>query len=71
MTPSAITSWPRPSVPRIAAQALEHLDQALALQADYLPARAARGSLYYQMGKPESALTDLEFVAARQPDDSI
>jgi tetratricopeptide (TPR) repeat protein len=51
-------------------QALENLDKALALKPDYLLARAARGSLYYQEGKPESALADLELVASRQPDDA-
>src|ERR1035441_2465451 len=34
-------------------------------------ARAARGSLYYQAGKPESAVGDLELVASRQPDDAV
>ena len=52
-------------------QALEHLDKALALKPDYLPARAARGSLLYQEGKPESALADLELVATQQPDDAV
>ena len=51
-------------------QAMEHLDQALSLKPDYLPARAARGSLLYQEGKPESALADLELVASQQPDDA-
>ena len=50
-------------------QAMQHLDKALAIQPDYLPARAARGSLNYQEGKPESALPDLELVASQQPDD--
>jgi len=51
-------------------QSLEHLNKALALKPDYAPARAARGSLYYQEGKPESALADLELVASQQPDDA-
>ncbi len=51
-------------------QSLEHLDKALALKPDYVAARAARGSLYYQEGKPESALPDLELVASQQPDDA-
>jgi tetratricopeptide (TPR) repeat protein len=50
-------------------QSLEHLNKALALKPDYALARAARGSLYYQEGKPESALADLELVASQQPDD--
>jgi tetratricopeptide (TPR) repeat protein len=51
-------------------QSLEHLNKALSLKPDYLIARAARGSLYYQEGKPESALADLELVASQQPDDA-
>ena len=51
-------------------QALAQLDQALALKSDYMAARAARGSLYYQEGKPESALADLELVASQPPDDA-
>jgi tetratricopeptide (TPR) repeat protein len=52
-------------------RALEHLNQALALKPDYLAALAARGSLYYQEGKPEAALPDLELVASQQPDDAV
>jgi tetratricopeptide (TPR) repeat protein len=51
-------------------QSLEHLNKALALKPDYAPARAARGSLYYQEGKPETALADLELVASQRPDDA-
>jgi len=51
-------------------QAHGHLDRALALDPNYLAARMARGSLYYQEGKPESAVKDLEFAASRQPDDA-
>jgi tetratricopeptide (TPR) repeat protein len=51
-------------------QAHVHLDRALALDPNYLAARMARGSLYYQEGKPESAVKDLEFAASRQPDDA-
>ncbi len=50
--------------------ALLQLDQALKLKPDYTQARAARGSIYYQEGKPESALPDLELVASNQPDDA-
>ncbi len=52
-------------------QAMKHLDKALALDPNYMPARAARGSLYYQEGKPESALADLELAASQQPDDAV
>jgi tetratricopeptide (TPR) repeat protein len=51
-------------------QALAHLDRAVALDPNYLPARAARGSLYYQGGNSESAVKDLELVASRQPEDA-
>jgi tetratricopeptide (TPR) repeat protein len=50
--------------------ALGHLDRAVALDPNYLAARAARGSLYYQGGNSESAVKDLELVASRQPDDA-
>lgn len=53
------------------AQGLMHLDKALALQPDFVEARSARGSLYYRQGKPEAAVTDLEFAAARRSDDPI
>lgn len=53
------------------AQALIHLDKAVSLNSDFPAARSARGSLYYQQGKPEAALADLEFAAARQPNDAI
>lgn len=49
-------------------QALKHLDKALALKPDFVEAHSARGSLYYRQGKPEAALADLEFAAARRPD---
>ncbi len=52
------------------AQSLKHLNQALTLKPDYTQARAARGSLYYQEGKPESALPDLEQVESQRPDDA-
>jgi tetratricopeptide (TPR) repeat protein len=52
------------------AQAMEHLDKAVAPDPNYLQARAARVGLYYQEGKPESALPHLEFAAAKQPDNA-
>jgi tetratricopeptide (TPR) repeat protein len=51
--------------------AMEHLDKAVAIDPGYVLARAARGALYYQEGKPESALPDLEFAAAKQPDNAV
>ncbi len=53
-----------------AAQAIEHLTRAIELQADYAPALEARGSIYYQQGKPELARADLERAAAQQPEDA-
>jgi tetratricopeptide (TPR) repeat protein len=51
-------------------QALAHLDRALAIDPNYVAARMARGGLYYQEGKPEAALGDLEFGASKQPDNA-
>lgn len=53
------------------AHALVEFDRALALQADFAAAHSARGSLYYQMGKPEIALADLEAAAVLRPDDAV
>ena len=53
-----------------AAQALTEYDRALALKPDYAAAHSARGSLYYQMGKPEAALADLESAVALRPGDA-
>jgi tetratricopeptide (TPR) repeat protein len=50
-------------------KALAEFDRALALDPNYVPARTARGSLYYQTGKPEDAVKDLEIAAALRPDD--
>jgi len=52
------------------AQSLAHLDKALALDPKYVPALSARGGLYNQQGKPESAVKDLELAASLQPDDA-
>ncbi len=52
-------------------QAMAHFDRALALKPDFVEARAARGSFYYRQGKPEAALPDLEFAAARRPSDAM
>jgi tetratricopeptide (TPR) repeat protein len=52
------------------AQALLHLDKAVALDQNYVPARSARGSLYYQEGKPEFAVKDLELAASLEPDNA-
>lgn len=52
------------------AHALAEFDRALALKADFAAARAARGSLYYQLGKPEDALADLEAAVVLRPGDA-
>jgi tetratricopeptide (TPR) repeat protein len=52
-------------------QALDHLDRAIALNPNYAPALSARGSIYYQDGKPESAVKDLELAASLQPGDIV
>ena len=52
------------------AKSLDEFNRALALDANYVPARTARGGLYYQMGKPEEAVRDLEAAAALRPDDA-
>ncbi len=51
-------------------QGLAHFDKALSLKPDFLPALMARGSLYYQLGKPEAALADLQAVNTSQPGDA-
>ncbi|HWD00310.1 MAG TPA: tetratricopeptide repeat protein [Candidatus Sulfopaludibacter sp.] len=53
------------------AEALKEFDRALALKNDFPAAHSARGSLYYQMGKPEAALADLEASAAQRPNDAV
>ncbi|HEY6291985.1 MAG TPA: tetratricopeptide repeat protein [Terriglobia bacterium] len=52
------------------AQALVHLNKALELKPDYAAALSARGGLYYQEGKPELAVKDLEYAVSLQPDDA-
>jgi tetratricopeptide (TPR) repeat protein len=53
------------------AEALKEFDRALAFKPDFPAAHSARGSLYYQMGKPEAALADLEAAAAQRPNDAV
>jgi tetratricopeptide (TPR) repeat protein len=53
------------------AEALKEFDKALLLKAEFAAARGARGGLYYQMGKPESAVTDLEAAAKLRPEDPV
>jgi tetratricopeptide (TPR) repeat protein len=49
-------------------RSLEHLDRALELDPQMVPAHLARGILLRQEGKISPALTDLKFVLDRQPD---
>ena len=51
-------------------KALDEFTRALALDPNYVPARTARGSLFYQMGKPEDAMVDLEVAAKLRPGDA-
>jgi tetratricopeptide (TPR) repeat protein len=55
---------------RDAAEAHRHLDKALELDPNYVPARLARGDLFYQEGRPEAALQDLEAAASLQPENA-
>ena len=52
------------------ANASAHLEQALAIQPDFGPARFGRGVLSYLQGKFAAALPDLEFAASRYPDNA-
>ncbi|MGA2606995.1 MAG: tetratricopeptide repeat protein [Terriglobia bacterium] len=50
-------------------QALQHLDQALALDPKFNVARYARAVLYYDMGRTESSIADLRLLLATDPND--
>ena len=52
-------------------QAMAELNKAVELKPDFAEARSTRGSLYYKLGQPETALPDLEFAAAKLPDDYV
>jgi tetratricopeptide (TPR) repeat protein len=49
-------------------QGLADQEKAIALQPEFVEARAARGVLHYRQGQAELALPDLEFAALRRPD---
>jgi tetratricopeptide (TPR) repeat protein len=51
-------------------KARAHFDKALELDPNYVPARTARGSLFYQEGNPEAALKDLEAADSLRPGDA-
>ncbi|HUP03599.1 MAG TPA: tetratricopeptide repeat protein [Bryobacteraceae bacterium] len=52
-------------------RALSELDKAVSLKPDFAEARSTRGSVYYQQGKADVALADLEFAAAHLPSDAV
>jgi tetratricopeptide (TPR) repeat protein len=52
------------------AKALREFDRALELDPKYAPARAARGSVYYQEAQPALAVKDLEIATALRPEDA-
>ena len=52
------------------AKALREFARALELDPKYAPARAARGSVYYQDNQPALAVQDLEIATTLRPDDA-
>jgi tetratricopeptide (TPR) repeat protein len=50
-------------------KALETLNRAVSLDPKFSAARYARGVLYYQMGKTDQSIADLEVVLKKTPDD--
>ena len=50
-------------------KALKHFTGALAIDPKFNAARYARGVLYYQLGKTQDSLADLELVVKTEPDD--
>jgi tetratricopeptide (TPR) repeat protein len=50
-------------------KALEHFDQALAIDPKFNAARYARGVLYYQKGRTEESIADLKLVVTADPSD--
>jgi tetratricopeptide (TPR) repeat protein len=50
-------------------KSLGHIKAALAIDPTFLPARYARAVLYYQAGQYKEAISDLQTVLAREPDD--
>jgi tetratricopeptide (TPR) repeat protein len=51
-------------------KALDHLNQAIALDADLHSARHARAVLHYQAGQPNLALKDVEVILEKEPDNA-
>ena len=48
--------------------ALQHLDQALAIDPQFGPSRFARAVLYYERGRTEDSIADVKLVLAKDPD---
>jgi tetratricopeptide (TPR) repeat protein len=53
------------------ADAVVQLEEALAIQPDFGPARFARGALRARQGESVAALPDLEFAATQYPDNAL
>jgi tetratricopeptide (TPR) repeat protein len=51
-------------------KALQHFNQALAIDPKFNAARYARAVLYYQEGKTEESIADLKLVLTTEPDDT-
>jgi tetratricopeptide (TPR) repeat protein len=49
-------------------QALQHLDQALAIDPKLSAARFARAVLYYEKGRTEQSVSELKLVLSKEPD---
>jgi Flp pilus assembly protein TadD len=52
------------------AKGLAHLDRAVELKPDFAAAISARGALNYQLGRPETAVTDLANASKLRPADA-
>jgi tetratricopeptide (TPR) repeat protein len=52
---------------RVPDEALQHLDQALAIDPKFNPSRFARAVLYYEKGRTEDSIADLKLVLSKEP----
>jgi len=53
---------------RLPDEALHYLDQALAIDSKFEPARFARAVLYYEKGRTDESIAELKLVLAKEPD---
>jgi len=53
---------------RAPGEALQHLDQALAIDPKFNAARFARAVLYYEKGRTEDSIADVKLVLSKEPD---